>query len=57
MDITNRSFFVLGAGGITGTSITNLLKLLNNKIYVYDDNKNLKFDEFINLSNYNLKDI
>ncbi len=54
MELKNKSFLVLGAGGISGTSTINLLKLFTNKIYVYDQNPDLNFNNFINLSKYNL---
>ncbi len=56
MELKNKSFLVLGAGGISGTSTTDLLKLFTDQIYVYDQNPNLNFNNFINLSKYNLDD-
>jgi UDP-N-acetylmuramoylalanine--D-glutamate ligase len=55
MILENKSFLILG-GGITGNSVINLLRYFTNKIYIYDDNKNLTFDNVENLSNYNLKE-
>ncbi|GIX41125.1 MAG: UDP-N-acetylmuramoylalanine--D-glutamate ligase [Leptospiraceae bacterium] len=56
MDIKNKSYFILGAGGITGNAIINLLKEFTDKIFVYDDNKNLEFTDVYNLSHLGLND-
>lgn len=57
MEVKNKSYLILGAGGVTGQALIQLLSYLTDKIYVYDDNKDLQFDKGINLSNYNIYDI
>ncbi|MFN3603386.1 MAG: UDP-N-acetylmuramoyl-L-alanine--D-glutamate ligase [Leptonema sp. (in: bacteria)] len=53
MNLEEKNVLVLGAGGISGKGMVSLLRNFTKKIYVFDDNKSICFDEDLeNVSNY-----
>lgn len=57
MNLTKSKILILGAGGVTGKAMIHLLRNFTDTIYIYDQNKEIEFEQdLINLSHYDFED-
>ncbi len=58
MNLNNKNVLVLGAGGVSGKAMVNLLRNYTQQIFVYDQNPQIQFDKDLeNLSSFDFENI